>query len=136
MKTFWTGRRWVGFAVHAALALLLLVWSISSSLHFWEFAFKDPIYSYGAVVVLDGLALLGFALHLGRIKSPLTNARHALPLVSAVPLVFDMHQQFVHLGDGLLTWSFTACITGLLVALSFVVSDDRADVHRPGGSCA
>jgi hypothetical protein len=101
--------------------MLLLMWSISSSLHFWEYAFKDPIYSYGAVVVLDGLALLGFGLHLARINSPLTNVRHTLPLVSALPLVFDMHRQFQHLGDGMLTWAFTIGVTGLLVALSFVV---------------
>jgi hypothetical protein len=97
MTTYWTPRRWIALAVHAALALLLLIWSTSSSLHFWGFAFDDPIYSYGAVVCIDGLALLGFALHLARIDSPLASARHALPLVSALPLAFDMHGQFLHL---------------------------------------
>lgn len=120
MTTYWTARRWITLAVHAALALLLLAWSTSSSLHFWRFVFTDPIYSYGALSCIDGLALLGLLLHLARIQSPIAAARHALPLVSAVPLGYDMHGQFVHFANAL-TWVFTIGVTALLVALSFVV---------------
>jgi hypothetical protein len=117
---YWTYRRWIGLSVHALLALVLLVWSVSSSVHFWTWAFKDPIYAIGAVACIDALALTGLVLYLARIASPLVHARHALPLVSAGPLAFDMHAQFVHLG-GWLTWGFTIGVTALLVALSFVV---------------
>lgn len=120
MTTYWTKSRWISLAVHVALALLLLVWSTSSSIHFWTFAFTDPIYVYGAVSCIDGIALLGFALHLMQVESPLASARHALPLVSALPLAFDMHKQFMHL-DGPIAWVLTIGITALLVALSFIV---------------
>lgn len=118
---YWTNKRKVNLIIHAALALLLLTWSVSSSLHFWNWAFQDDGYALGALIVLDGLALLGFMLHIFKIVSPLTHSRHALPLVSAVPLVFDMHGQFDHLQNGYQTWSLTIGLTALLVALSFVV---------------
>ena len=120
MTTYWTKSRWISLAVHVALALLLLIWSTSSSIHFWTFAFTDPIYVYGAVTCIDGIALLGFALHLMQVESPLASARHALPLVSALPLAFDMHKQFMHL-DGPIAWVLTIGMTALLVALSFIV---------------
>ena len=101
------------------LDLVDLVWSVSSSLHFWLWSFRDPIYAYGAVLCIDALALIGLLLHLARIASPLVQLRHTLPFVSALPLAFDMHGQFAHLGN--LSWVFTTGITTLLVVLSFIV---------------
>src|SRR5690349_4497445 len=94
---------------------------MSSSVHLWTWAFRDEIYGYGAVAVIDGLALLGFILYLARIQTPLTHARYALPFVSAGPLVFDMHAQFAHLDIVWVVWSFTIGVTMLLLVLSFVV---------------
>lgn len=118
--TYWTKKRLTALLVHAALAALLLVWSLGSSLHFWTYAFTDAVYAYGAVICIDGIALLGFILHVARVQSPLAHARHVLPFASAVPLGYDMHKQFVHLG-GVQTWAFTIGITALLVVLAFVV---------------
>lgn len=117
---YWTIQRWASLLIHGALAIVLLAWSISSAFHFWDMAFADDIYAYGAIICIDGLAFLGLVLYIFRVESPLVHARHILPIASAVPLVFDMHNQFAHFENGL-TWVFTVSITLLLVALSFVV---------------
>ena len=118
--TYWTRSRWAALGIHALLALGLLAWSITSSIHFWRAAFVDEIYAYGAVAAIDGIALLGFGLYVCRVASPVVHTRHALPLVSALPLGVEMHGQFAHIG-GLLAWAYTLGVTALLVTLSFVV---------------
>lgn len=120
MTTYWTPRRWTGLAIHGLLALIVLAWSASSSFHFWSWAFTNSVYAYGAVACIDALALLGLVMHIARIPSPLSIARHALPLVSALPLGVDMHSQFAHLQD-VQAWALTLFVTALLVVLSFVV---------------
>jgi hypothetical protein len=116
---YWSTRRKISLAVHSLLAALLLVWSLNASVAFWQSLYADVVFAYGTVAVIDCIALLGMALHIARVQSPLRWLRHLLPFVSALPLWSELFAQFGHLGARS-RYALTAFVTAVLVGLAWL----------------
>jgi hypothetical protein len=108
-------------AIHAALAGALLAWSGWGAYTFWAGVFGHPLAALGALAVAEAVALAGFALHVLGAASPLTVARHALPVVSVLPVAKSLHDLAVaQVGNGW-AWTAAAVIGALLTVVAWMV---------------
>lgn len=93
----WSNRRKASLAIHGVIAAVLLVWSIDASITFWKAVYKDDLFSYGTVFIVDLMALVGMGLRISKIESPFQWLRHLLPFVSVLPLSNELYAQFAQL---------------------------------------
>lgn len=112
--------RWIGIGGHAAIAAVLLGWSIWAGWTFWRGLLGADWAALGALLALDATALWGFVLHVRRIPSPFTSFRHALPMLSALPLLHSIHQLTATTSDPLVAWLIAGALAGALAWLAWL----------------
>ncbi|MDW8214372.1 MAG: hypothetical protein RMJ55_12505 [Roseiflexaceae bacterium] len=120
-------KRIIGIIGHAAIVATLLAWSIWAGFTFWYGLFGSAWAAIGALLALDAVALWGFVMHVLRIPSPFASLRHALPLLSALPLLHSLHALAVqqahrdaaHTGD-VASWTAALALTTLLALFSWL----------------
>ncbi|MCS6889927.1 MAG: hypothetical protein NZQ09_17120, partial [Chloroflexus sp.] len=117
----------IGIIGHAAIVATLLAWSIWAGFTFWNGLFGSEWAAIGALLALDAAALWGFVMHVLGIPSPFASLRHALPLLSALPLLHSLHALAVqqahrdaaHTGD-VASWAAALTLTALLALFSWL----------------
>lgn len=120
-------KRIIGIIGHAAIAGTILAWSVWAGFTFWYGLFGSEWTAIGALLALDAAALWGFVMHVLRIPSPFVSVRHALPLLSALPLLHSLHALAVqqahrdatHAGD-VASWTAALALTALLGMFSWL----------------
>lgn len=120
-------KRIIGIIGHAAIAGTILAWSVWAGFTFWYGLFGSEWAAIGALLALDAAALWGFVLHVLRIPSPFVSVRHALPLLSALPLLHSLHALAVqqahrdatHARD-VASWTAALALTALLGLFSWL----------------
>lgn len=83
----------LSLALHAAIPAVTLVWSFASAFFFWGATFGSPWIALGAVVTVEALGLLGFAMHVLDVTSSRfwRTLRFLLPLLPVPSLLFSLH---------------------------------------------
>jgi len=114
----WTFARKLSLVVHGTVVLIPLGFSTVSALFFWQRLFASWLLAVPMVAVIDVPALLGFALHIARIESPFVALRHALPVISIVPLGLELHALLAHNGP-VVALSTAALVTIILVVIAW-----------------
>lgn len=116
----WTTARKVSLAVHLTVAIVIMIWSVGASITFWLSVYKDEIFAYATVFIIDFMALFGMGLRVFRIKSPIQALRLLLPYVSVIPLYIELYDQFSKL-DNFYRMILTISIVLILIVLTFFV---------------
>lgn len=112
-------KRTIGILGHAAIAGVILAWSIWAGYTFWRGLFGSDWAAIGALLALDAAALWGFVMHVLTIPSPFARVRHALPLLSALPLLHSLHALAANAGD-VVSWAAALALTALLALFSWL----------------
>lgn len=112
-------KRLIGIIGHAAIALVILAWSVWAGYTFWRGLFGSEWAAVGALLALDAAALWGFVMYTLRIPSPFARVRHALPALSALPLLHSLHTLAAHTGD-VTAWAAALALTALLAVFSWL----------------
>lgn len=116
---YWSTKRKASLVIHSIIASIILVWSLDASVMFWQSLYKDNIFAYGTVAVIDCMTLLGMILFILKINSPIQWLRHLLPFVSVLPLWSELQMQFARL-DSFYQYALTTSITIILVGLAWL----------------
>lgn len=117
---YWSTKRKSSLVIHSFIASIILAWSLDASVTFWQSLYKDDIFAYGTVAVVDCMTLLGMILFILKINSPIQWLRHLLPFVSVLPLWSELQTQFAQL-DSFYQFTLTAIVTTILVGLAWLI---------------
>lgn len=116
--TYWTNKRRVSLAIHAAVVLIPFGFSTTSAVLFWHALFQSWFVAAPMVGVVDMLALLGLVLYLARIESPFVALRHLLPFISVVPLGLELYALLEHNGAWV-AGAVTAIVTAIMAGVAW-----------------
>jgi len=117
---YWSTKRKSSLVIHSIIASIILIWSLDASVTFWQSLYKDNIFAYGTVAVVDCMTLLGMILFILKIDSPIQWLRHLLPFVSVLPLWSELQMQFAQL-TSFYQYTLTAIVTSILVSLAWLI---------------
>lgn len=109
----------IGIVGHAAIAATMLAWSLWAGYTFWYDLLLSEWAAIGALLALDAVAIWGFVMHVLGIPSPFARLRHALPLLSALPLLHALHALAAHAGD-VTAWLVAGALTALLGVIAWL----------------
>jgi hypothetical protein len=122
MKHFnqWSKKRTASFLIHSFFVSVPFIASTISAVHFWETLTGQIWLAIGMMVVVEVLALTGLVLHITRIESPFTGLRHFLPVISVVPLGWELSRLLSSQNNPTeVVWGATVTVTVIFVFVSW-----------------